>query len=180
MNCPICKTVTLSRSESPEQLKFFECKTCKGRWLQSYQYWKWKDKQGRDLPEKSVADPVNLAVNDSENAKLCPECGHILIRFPVGHGIEFTLDHCGNCGGIWFDKNEWEVLKNRNLHYEVHKIFSAVWQTGVRAKAHEKYIQNFYLNKFGKEDYKKIEEMKNWMESHPLKHELYAYILEQE
>jgi Zn-finger nucleic acid-binding protein len=179
MNCPVCKTVTLSHSEVPEQLNFLECKTCKGRWLQSYKYWKWKDKQGKDVPEISSTETVEVPVNDSEHAKLCPECGHILIRFPVGHGIEFTLDHCGNCGGIWFDENEWEVLKNRNLHYEIHKIFSEVWQTGVRAEAHEKYLRNLYVDKFGKEDYGKIEEIKNWLERHPLKHELYAYLLEQ-
>ena len=180
MNCPICKTVTLSRSESPEQLKFFTCKTCKGRWLQSYQYWKWKDKQGKYLPEKSVSETSDLPVKDSEHAKLCPECDHILIRFPVGHGIEFTLDHCGNCGGIWFDENEWEVLKNRNLHSEVHKIFSAVWQAAVRKEVHEKTMQEFYTEKFGEVDYQKIQEIKSWINNHSLSHELYAFLRESE
>lgn len=157
-----------------------ECNKCRGRWLGSYHYWKWRDKQGKSLPELPKAERADLPVADSQAAKLCPECGHILIRYPVGYEIDFQLDRCGNCGGVWFDKNEWEVLESRNLHDDVHKIFSAVWQAAVRKETHEKTMQEFYREKFGAADYQKIQEIKSWINNHRLSHELYAFLRESE
>jgi Zn-finger nucleic acid-binding protein len=82
-------------------------------------------------------------------AKLCPECGRILIKYGVGHGMNFTLDQCGHCLGIWFDKNEWVSLKQRNLHDEVHKVFTASWQTQARKEERKRNLERIYLNRFG-------------------------------
>jgi hypothetical protein len=37
----------------------------------------------------------------------CPKCGHDLAETEF-HGIK--VDLCGGCGGMWFDKGEFEIL----------------------------------------------------------------------
>ena len=176
MQCPVCKNKTLTHQEVESGLSSKGCGQCNGRWIASFQYWKWRDASGKSLQEKPADEGGDLLVNDSTNAKLCPECGHLLRRFPVGHGIEFGLDRCGNCGGTWFDANEWEVLKQRNLHDDVHKIFSEVWQRQVRDEEHQAAMEAFYKDKFGDDGYIKAQEIKNWIGGHPHKAELRAFL----
>jgi Zn-finger nucleic acid-binding protein len=170
---------TLEQNEIESNLTALECTNCQGRWIQSFQYWKWRDALGKDVPEELPVQDLQPEVKDSSGGKLCPECGHILIRHPVGHGISFQLDRCGNCGGVWFDKNEWETLKERNLHDDVHLIFSTIWQKQVREEDHKKAMENFYENKFGSADYAKAKEIKSWIDNHTLKSELQAFIIEE-
>ncbi len=180
MDCPVCKVGGLFLKEVESDLVGLECRQCEGRWIQSYQYWKWRDGLGDDAPEVPAGEVKELDVDDSTAAKLCPECGHILIRHPVGHGISFELDRCGNCGGTWFDHNEWENLKSRNLHDDVHLIFSTIWQKEVRRQEHEQAMEDFYAGKFGAEDFEKLKEIKAWINGHALKKEVRAFLVEGE
>ncbi len=176
MFCPLCKHTTMHRNQLEENLIAFECGHCSGRWISSYQYWKWKEQSGKSLLEKSTSEIEEIPVNDNLKAKLCPECGHFLRRFPVGSKVSFSLDHCGNCGGMWFDKNEWEILKSLGLHDDVHRIFSEIWQSQVRQEQHTKAIEDIYIAKFGKDDYRKIQDIKQWIQNHKLRSELVAFL----
>ncbi len=176
MLCPVCKNCSLRAQEIDPGLTSSHCPDCGGRWIASYQYWKWREKTGKSLAEKPTEAGIKPPVKDSAAAKLCPECGHFLRRFPVGHGIEFTLDRCGNCGGTWFDANEWETLKSRNLHDDVHKIFSEIWQKQIRDEAHQATMETFYRQKFGDDGYQKAKSMKAWIQSHPHQAELRAFL----
>lgn len=178
MKCPLCKTVVLHNEELVPNLQAKACGQCEGRWIQSYQYWKWLDKHGDILGEKPVEDTKSLPVKDSKAGKLCPECGHFLTHRKVGHNIDFCLDRCNNCGGIWFDKNEWEVLQSSNLHDEVHFIFSAAWQKQIQEEetkeTYEKRIQKI----IGKDDYSRLKETVKWVHSNPHKNTILSYTVE--
>lgn len=176
MLCPVCKNYSLTSYEVESGLSSQQCSNCGGQWIASFQYWKWRDASGKSLTESPAADSGQCRAEDNTSAKLCPECGHFLRRFPVGHGIEFGLDRCGNCGGMWFDANEWEVLKGRNLHDDVHKIFSEVWQKQVRDEEHLAAMEAFYKEKFGEGGYQKAQEIKTWIETHPHNAELRAFL----
>ena len=178
MLCPVCKTVTLANEDLQQNLTAKTCKQCGGRWLPSYQYWKWLDKHGATLPEKPIDAGLSLPVDDSPAGKVCPECGHFLSRKRVGHGIDFHLDRCNNCGGLWFDLNEWEVLLSRNLHDEVHFVFSSAWQKQVQ-RDDAKHVQAERLEKIlGHEDYAKMIEIAGWIRSHPNKSTILSYLAE--
>lgn len=176
MLCPVCQNYSLKQHEIESGLSSSSCSNCGGQWIASYQYWKWRDATGKSLPETPASEGMKAPVKNSTNAKLCPECGHFLRRFPVGHGIEFALDRCGNCGGTWFDANEWETLKSCNLHDDVHKIFSEIWQKQVRDEAHQAAMEAFYRQKFGEDGYQKAQETKVWILSHPHQAELRAFL----
>ncbi len=178
MICPICKTVALQNEDLYQGLIAKACGQCGGRWIPSYQYWLWLDKHGDTLPEKPPTEAIALPVEDSVAGKLCPECGHFLAHRKVGHGVDFCLDRCGNCGGIWFDKNEWEVLLSRHLHDEVHMVFSSPWQKQVREEENAQMHENRIEQILGPVDYAKAQEVAAWVHSHPNKSTIVGYILE--
>ena len=165
MNCPHCSDERLFTNTLEENLVSMECPGCAGHWIESYQYWKWLDAHGKDLPEKPEKETANLDVLDGDHARICPECCQILARHKVGHGIDFYLDRCRNCGGFWFDKNEWEVLKSRNLHDNAHFIFSRSWQYQLLREGQESQRARWFVEKFGEEKYGEIKRFKHWLQT---------------
>lgn len=174
MKCPSCGNNNSSHRELEGGLHTTECAGCGGNWLRSFEYWKWLHAHGPVLEEKLPDAPVE--VSDSTQPKTCPECGMLLTKYRVGHGTDFAIERCGICGGIWFDKNEWEALRSRNLHDQVHQIFSAPWQHAIRAReaaeAHELRIRGL----LGDEDYEKARQTREWLASHPKRSVVLAYL----
>lgn len=184
MKCPVCKTVSLEAAEVDRQLPTHACSSCGGQWVKVEEYLKWLDLHGPNLPEKSPDQAVNLPVNDSKPGKLCPACGAFLIRHLVGHGVSFHLDRCGRCGGFWLDRNEWEILKSRNLHDDVHYIFSEVWQSQARHQEQRaqyegavvKILDDKLRQVCGDGDLTRLKEIKAWLDGDPHSQDLYAYL----
>ena len=174
MNCPVCKTTSLKPMALDQQLKASSCATCQGQWIRATDYWQWLKRHGETLPEKEP-DSIPIEVADHQMAKLCPECRRIMLRYKVGHGLTFTLDQCSSCNGIWFDANEWDALHQRNLHDEVHLVFSAPWQAQVRREDARQVLAKLYADWF-KDDYAKIKDVKAWMEQHPQREKILDYL----
>lgn len=175
MICPRCNSNTLSIIELEAGLLAKECESCGGHWISSESYQKWRQSSGEILPKKEAAD-ITLDAEDSMRAKLCLDCGRILIRYKVGHGTNFHLDHCSACKGVWFDKNEWSILKARNLHDEVHDIFSTNWQKQIRQEEIKQREEQRYQELFGEENLQKIKEFKQWLLAHEKKEAVLAYL----
>ena len=177
MKCPTCKTNTLSNFELDENLKGYKCNDCEGLWVKGFQYWKWIKSHGETIPENSVEITVDLPMSDSKQAKVCLECGHMMIRNKVGHGIPFYLDRCSACGGIWFDKNEWKVLKSCNLHDEIHLIFTSAWQADNREKEQQINYEKTLNEILGEKGYDDLRKIKSLINTHPRRDLLIGYIL---
>ncbi len=128
MNCPICKTSPLTAVEPEPKLRTLQCSGCGGHWLQSDHYWSWKNSRAAEEITDADSEQEELQPQDTAEAKVCIECAKLMSRFRVGKGMDFYLDRCGTCGGIWFDRNEWKIFKGRNIHDEIHRIFARPWQ----------------------------------------------------
>jgi Zn-finger nucleic acid-binding protein len=175
MKCPVCTLSILKAIQPEENLTALWCPTCDGQWIGSDSYWSWLAQQDARLPEKPPGGtPIEVA--DRQRAKLCPECSHIMLRYRVGHGFSFTLDQCGHCQGIWFDTNEWAALRERNLHDEVHLIFSAPWQAAIRQEDAHKLLESIYTEYF-QDDYDKVREIKQWIDQHPQGDKILDYLV---
>ena len=174
MKCPVCKRATLAMKMVAESLSMACCTECGGKWLSSASYWSWLETLDREFPEKENPDFL-CEIHDSSEAKVCPDCGRILIKYKVGRGIEFNLDHCNSCNGVWFDRNEWEILENANLHDEIHKIFTTSWQNEILLEEKKRYFDRMYQQKFGN-DYLKINEFKTWLDAHEMKNSILAFL----
>jgi len=128
MNCSVCKTTVMTRISLDENLPAHACGLCGSIYLSSGEYWAWLEQHQCQSPGQPE-NIVPLIPVEYDQAKICPTCGHLLLRYKIGHEIDFMLDHCGQCNGVWFDKHEWNVLKRKQLHRQIHKMFGAAMAT---------------------------------------------------
>ena len=181
LKCPVCKSVALPAEVSPLEggPEAHVCGQCGGQWIVPKDYWKWLEGRNVPTPEPPPAEnPVNLPVKETETPKFCPDCGRFMRRHKVGHGVSFAVDRCGTCGGIWLDANEWPILKSRHIHERLHFVASDAWQAQVARQDREKGHEQIVLDKIGNADLEKIKAIRAWIESHPRKAELYAFLLD--
>ncbi len=174
MHCPVCQNIELIKREIEPDLWASACENCRGRWLSHPDYERWlKSHQDSSVtPSKKL----KMTIPEFELVRLCPECRRILVKYKVGHNVPFMLDRCGTCAGVWLEKNEWEVLKRRNLHDDLQKIFTDHWQEEVKKGETRTHLAKMYEEKFGKEDYAKICKFKDWMENHEKEDEILSYL----
>ncbi len=94
----------------------------------------------------------------------------------MGHGLNFSIDRCSACGGLWFDANEWELLRQRNLHDDVHYVFSAAWQLRAAREDELHRRDNRLLKQVGEADFAEVVRMKNWLQGHARRSAILAYL----
>ena len=162
-----------------DDLKAAACDACGGHWVSHQNYSNWLKKQGETLPEKPFSE-FEFDVEDVKEAKICTDCNKILLKYKVGHGLDFYLDHCPGCGGMWLDKNEWNALQSRNLHDEIHQIFSTSWQSQIRGDELKEKLDQAYSNRFGAESYAKVKEIRDWLQNSPQKKAILAFLADED
>jgi Zn-finger nucleic acid-binding protein len=178
MNCPVCQTTELVSNNLESNLASLKCPDCEGNWIQGAEYWKWLEQHGPNLPEVEEQEG-ELTLSELQKYIDCPECRFRMVKYMVGRGTGFSLDHCHGCKGIWFDRNEWEILKKRNLHDDLHSILTAFWQAEASKEERKKRLEQMYVNKFGAEDYAEIKRIRSWLNAHEKKQELRAYLIDE-
>jgi Zn-finger nucleic acid-binding protein len=177
MKCPVCETTEMLSTYLEKTLPAHTCPTCGGIWVASTHYWTWLEEHSALLPKEPDNAVSPSPTTDMKRAGICPWCGHLLLKYKVAHDIPFTLDQCGHCNSFWFDKHEWEALKSRNLHNAVHKVFTDPWQRRLREEESQHHWQAFYLQKFGTADYAEIQRIRAWLQQHPERDRLIAYLI---
>jgi len=175
MKCPICKTHTLGLITLIESLPANQCSNCGGVWIDSNAYLAWRKAKGDDQPQKPGSVNVDPSW-DVHELKLCPNSSHIMGRYKVLAGSDFHLDRCGHCNGIWFDKNEWDVLVELGLHDNVNEFFTRPWQDRLHSEETKAQMNKLYLEKLGIDDYEHIKKVREWVKDHPRKGMLFAFL----
>jgi Zn-finger nucleic acid-binding protein len=179
MKCPVCKSSELVVTSLESNLPALKCSGCGGNWIEGARYWKWLEEHGSNLPERP-ADDEELSVVEPGKHIDCPECRFRMVKYLVGRGLNFTLDHCEGCKGIWLDRNEWEALKKRNLHDDLNSMLTAFWQDQARKEVRKKKLEEIYLNRFGDGDYAEIKRIRAWLYGNPNKEYLLAYLTDRD
>ena len=179
MNCPLCKSTELVSTELESNLTSFNCPECGGNWIRGAEYWKWLEQNGSDLAER-LYEEESLHLAEPGKPIDCPECRFRMVKFLVGRGLDFTVDHCEGCKGIWLDRNEWEALKKRNLHDDLNSIFTSFWQTGAQREIRKKKLEEMYISRFGAEDYAEIKRVRLWLDTKTNKEELLAFLTDRD
>lgn len=204
MISPVDSKSRMNRVELEPGLVAYRCPASGGHWLPYQNYWRWLSQQPGRLPHLPPGGDRNYKVEseDSHKVKLCPETGTLMTRYKVGHGFQFSVDR--SAAGIWFDVNEWEALRSRNFHDEVHLIMTAPWQAKVRREALEQVIQEKqaaqqaperdpapvhaeptgleaafrarFAGLLGPEVMERAEEIKTWLEQQPARREILTYL----
>jgi Zn-finger nucleic acid-binding protein len=177
MDCPVDQR-RLRRLEIEAHLPAFECGDCRGHWLRFGDYLAWRERQPGDRPETTAATQLTPEVAEPRGSapRRCPDCGHLLVRYRVGHGVAFALDRCGNCNGVWLDQAEWEALRARGLHDNVHQMFGSGWQYAVRTEDQQRRVVAQFERQLGSTDFARAEEFGAWLADHPRRSEILAYL----
>ncbi|MDP9175204.1 MAG: zf-TFIIB domain-containing protein [Planctomycetota bacterium] len=182
MKCPICKTVALEEMEIEPGLGASHCSGCAGWWIDSARYWQWLEARPAEAAGGTEAININLAaqrpVRDSGPGKLCPACDRFMTHAKPGHGLNFFIDRCCHCGGTWLNANEWENLRDATLHDDIHLIASDTWQAEVTRAERAAHHEMLLAEKLGSAALAEIKRIKGWLDSHPKKAELYAFLIE--
>ncbi len=175
MKCPVCKEELLQPATLETNLPIHRCEKCAGLWLRSNDYLAWLKTHGPALAPKG-AETTSVPTWDLPTLKLCPDCKRIMLRFKVLPNVDFYLDRCSHCNGVWLDKNEWDVLVALNLQDKVNLFFTEPWQLHVREEEARCALDKLYAEKFGETDYARIKEIRDWLQSHPRRAMLLAYL----
>jgi len=170
MKCPKCRSSELKK---PNYHSPFFCEKCGGMWLLNV--------ERSDLPEITI-DPADIDLDSDDHDKktgICPSGHGIMIRAKVDIGEPFYLEKCTICGGIWFDRGEWQRVAENNLAENLSHIWSRSWQ---RKQSQEKNRGSFLkLNQklLGDPIFQAIMELANELKDHPEKGRAIA-LLQQE
>lgn len=179
MTCPACgggRTLALDRT--PDGLRVRRCPACSGCWLRSEDYWRWRANHptSTDPVEWSDVGPVPDSDADRRGFRTCPEDDYLLARVRVGGSPAFSIEQCRHCSGVWFDQGEWESLVARGLSDELYELLSEEWQEKFRASRRAAAEQEQWQQRLSESDFSRISEIKEWLDGHPKRGELYAYL----
>lgn len=176
MQSPYNPAVPLQPSEIEPGLHAFRCPESGGVWIPLAAFFAWRE----HLPVAPKISPQNYAPAPADDSKrralICPESGRVLLRYKVGHGLNFHIDRSPATGSVWLDQGEWEALKSKNLHTHIHEIFTASYQKQIRSTEYEQSIEDSFKERIGK-DFGRVEEFKNWLVEHPRRREIFSYLL---
>ncbi len=157
------------------------CPDCKGTWIPAFEYQTWLATQPAptqappaDLPQLTV-DFVQSPLDTK--AALCPDCGRYLSRAKVGLDTHFYVERCMDCGGIWCDYGEWEVLEKLGLQTTVAQMFSAEWQSRVRENESALRERRLMVERLGEELATQIFQLAEILAVHPHGDFAVAYLM---
>lgn len=169
MQCPKDRRVELVDSTLAPALAAKCCPDCQGTWIPAAEYEAWQAHQPQVAVEAlpKVLDVEFVQSPFDTKAALCPECGRYLSRAKVGVRIPFYVERCLDCGGIWCDRGEWDVLVRMGLHTAIQQLFSSEWQTRIREKEYAIAEQQATIDKLGPELAARVFELAEYLQAHP-------------
>ena len=129
MKSPVDPNTSLIQREIEPGLIAYTCPKSGGIWIDHKHYWDWLLKQpGFPKPTPAISN-MPVAIEDPHNRPLIsPESGRLMIKYRVGNALNFRIDHDSISGGFWLDKGEYDLIRERNLHDELHLICSPEYQ----------------------------------------------------
>jgi len=159
-------------------LSVYECPVSGGLWIPMQSYLTWRQQQ----PPVSSAPAVGVAPavpdDSKQRALICPESGRMLLRYRVGHGLNFHIDRSPATGGVWLDQGEWEALKSKGLHISLNQIFTAAYQHQVRSEDYAKTLRETFEERIGAADFSKAAQVGDWLARHPKARDICCYLLD--
>lgn len=173
MKCPNCNGAHLVPGFLEGRFRAHTCSRCGGYWLFIEDYVAWKERN----PEYKFSQDAMFEADDSKQVLLCPVTGAIMQKYRISHDSQHRLDYSPGVGGVWLDSGEWEYLKEQGFAGSINKIFTPHWQKSIRDNNAKVTFADIYKEKFGEEDYAKVKELREWLNNHPCKDDLRAYIL---
>lgn len=175
MKSPAASSATLQKVELESDLLAWQCPETKGHYLPAACYWRWLSKHPERLPQIPLDDHESATEEQPEAVRICPESGLPMQRYRVGHGFRFLVDRSPT-GGIWLDEGEWEALRARNFHDELHLIFTQPWQRKARHEEQERQLNELLKSRVGEDAFQRASAFRDWLKDHPDANALLGFV----
>lgn len=177
LHSPVHPDTEMQLTEIEPGLFAYKCQKSGGVWISRPAFLDWKAHHKDDKSALPIGYVPELPDDSKQQALICPESGHLLIRYRVGHGLKFHVDYSPETGGVWLDSGEWEALKSKGLHVELNLVFSTSYQRQIRSAEHEEALKRSFHDKIGHEDFQKVTAFKEWLATHPKRRQIRCYVL---
>lgn len=178
MKCTVCRQGQLVPSFLDALFRCHTCDHCGGNWILIEDYVAWLERNP-DYPfAETTVEPA--AASEASRALICPVTGMLMSKFHIRSNNSHKLDYSTHVGGVWLDRGEWELLKAEGLAGCLNVLVTEPWQQKVRADQARTTFANLYRTRLGEADYAKAQEIRAWLQNHPRKAELRAYLLAQD
>ena len=174
MQCPSCKSSSLKPIKLQQRLPARLCIKCSGVVIDLLSYRDWAETH---VQQKKVPTPALEEIEDTSKALVCPKCSNIMLKFRIAGETSNKIDVCQSCDEAWLDEGEWELLGALKIQHKLNAIFTDPWQRNIREENAKKAQEKRFEDLLGKEEYKKLGDIKNWIKTHPNKDDLVRYIL---
>lgn len=176
MKSPVGSKKQMDRVELQEGLVAFRCQESGGHYIPAISYMRWLSLQPARKPHLPPNEGEQQIIQTESRAYLCPETATIMTRYKVGHGFKFSIDR-SITGGVWFDAGEWEALRSRNFHDEIHFVFTDSWQRDVLRNDSLISRRERLEERIGTELFHRIEALKTEVKDHPNRDEIIAFFI---
>jgi len=172
--CPKCQDTELRHTLIAGNLTAHSCGRCTGLLISLIGYRRW-----REVHYHSTADAEAVKVNcetpDTKNAIACSRCRTVMIKYRISARSDHRIDYCASCEDIWLDGGEWELIENLVGSKHLARIFTQPWQHRIRLETVDIMRSDRLESSFGK-DFEKIRDLKDWLDKHPAREEVLAYL----
>lgn len=176
MLCTSCQTGILTPSSIEGLFKAHTCSDCGGDWVLIEDYAVWRERH----PDYEFAEDIyfeEINITDTKEAMLCPVTRTIMRKFKISATNTHRLDYSAAVGGLWLDKGEWDLLVSGGLAGSLNALVTDAWQRRIRQTSAKDSFVDIYHDKFGEDVYIKLKEIRAWLNTHPQKADLRAYLM---
>jgi len=168
MKCPKCENSDLGKKSFSQP---YDCSECGGIWVRK-----------EDLPRMNdaVFDSsedilCEITVHDSKTG-ICPEGHGIMIRARIEDEVPFYLERCTACGGIWFDKGEWQRIAGNHFLKHLPDFWSHSWQQRQRKEKDRRHYLQKNEELLGNELFASLTTLAETLKLHPEKSRALAFL----
>jgi len=172
MKCTQCKEHSLEPLEVEEKLLAAACQNCEGLLMPLLNYRYWLSSHGKVNPTEFEIDQVE----DNHQAVICPKCSRFMLKYRIDVDESNRIDFCANCGEVWLDKGEWELLKALGLHDKLPRITTDSWQEHIRAQFKKDRLEGRYKSMLGEAAFYKAADFKMWLDKQENKQDIVNYL----
>lgn len=147
-----------------------------GIWLDLATYQRWLQRRVENEDEALPDTGSEPLAETSPQALFCPQCGALLQKYRLSSEHSARLDRCTPCHSVWIDAAEWAALVRTGSTHSLLQVLSDAGQRSIREAETRQRQHARYRERFGVDDFARLQATRDWLNAHPQRAELLAYL----
>lgn len=166
IQCVCGQPAEFQRAQLAPGLPSMTCASCHGHWLLLDDHEKWASSQS-DVIHASPMVMADMPVDAEKRVRQCPQCARLMTRLRVGASVNFRVDGCVTCHGLWLDAGEWDAIDFLGLSRRIGHIMSDEWQKGVQDEEAQSRREAQLRLRYGDACMDELVRIRQWLQGQP-------------